>query len=347
LLHNKLQKYWFKKNDVFDCFLVLKYKFQMKKIIGLLLITTLFNACDDGDVQVETVDLNDAQTKKCTENNVLYQIKDTKSIILELSSAQFTSFFENKMKVKTDFIAGSLLYRIYNGNVALENICGSIRPTTPNVTEEWTAQSALLQVTTTAVKSPPVESGFSKIIGYKHAMILKNVSWQKSNGTSQVETERPFGNYTINAVNLPINFTATDLKTTTCNNNSLFIVNGSESFLLKLDATTFTFLFPAIPVIGTKQASISSDNKLTYTLFNGVISNDYFCTTPLPATPIIVEQWISDSTASNGIIKVKTELYGTTQHKYIVTLETTTLKRGTNDLYLGTSYKLGEFISSN
>lgn len=37
----------------------------MKKIIGLLLISVLFNACDDGDIQVETLDISDAVTTKC------------------------------------------------------------------------------------------------------------------------------------------------------------------------------------------------------------------------------------------------------------------------------------------
>lgn len=318
----------------------------MKKIIGLLLITTLFNACDDGDVQIETVDLSDAETKKCDSKNILYQIKDNKAMFLSISD--FTNAFKNEIETRTVTIDNStnkLLYRIYNGTVDATNICNDIQPITPITTEEWVAEYGTLSITTTAVKSAPVESGFSKIIKYKHAMILQNIGWKRPDGNIQLETERPFGNYSTDANVISATFNKDSLVKSSCD-KSLYTTEGRESMQLKFDDTTYNYLFPAISVNGTRIAALTDTNKLTFTLYNTLVTNDNFCSAT--AFPIVKELWLSDNgTATTGIIEVITEVYGTTQFKYIVSLKATTLKRGTNDLYLGTSYKLGEFISSN
>lgn len=318
----------------------------MKKIIGLLLISVLFNACDDGDIQVETLDISDAVTTKCDSKNIIYQIKDNKAMFL--SVANFDVAFFNKIETRTVTINNSnnkLIYRIYNGTVAATNICDDIQPITPITTEEWVALSGNLNITTTPIKSPPVETGFSKIIKYKHSMVFNGVEWKKPDGTIQVEVERPFGNYFTDANSIVADFDAANLVKSSCD-KSLYTTNGSEAMQLKFDDTTYDQLFPAVSVIGTKTATLTDTNKLTFTLYNGLVTNDYFCSSTV--FPTVKELWISDNgTTTTGIIEVQTEVYGTTQFKYIVSLKATTLKRGTNDLYLGTSYPLGEFISSN
>lgn len=319
----------------------------MKKIIGLLLITTLFNACDDGDVQVETVNLSDASTKVCS-NNILYQISDNKAMFMQLGTNDFTAAFVNEQGTRTKTIDNStnkLIYRIYNGTVVDDNICGDIQPVTPITTEEWVAQYGTLSITTTPVKSTPVESGFLKIEKYKHAMVLQNVGWKRPDGNIQMETERPFGNYLTNANPISVTFDVDNLVKSSCD-KSLYTTKNNESMQLKFDDTTYNLLFPATSVVGTKTATLTDANKLTFTLYNSLVTNDNFCSTT--AFPTVKELWLSDNgTTTTGIIEVATEVYGTTQFKYIVSLKATTLKRGTNDLYLGTSYKLGEFVSSN
>lgn len=321
----------------------------MKKIIGLLLITTLFNACDDGDVQIETVDLSDAQTKKC-QNDILYQINDNKAMFMRLDSVVFKSSFINEIGTRSKTIDNSinkLLYRIYNGTVVEANICDDIQPINPITTEEWIAEYGTLSITTTAVKSAPVESGFSKIIKYKHAMVLQNIGWKRPDGNIQLETERPFGNYSTDANVISATFNKDSLVKSSCD-KSLYTTEGRESMQLKFDDTTYNYLFPAISVNGTRIATLTDANKLTFTLYNSLVTNANFCSTT--AFPIVKELWLSDNgTATTGIIEVITEVYGTstTQFRNIVSLKATTLKRGNNDLYLGTSYKLGEFISSN
>lgn len=311
------------------------------------MITTLFNACDDGDVQIETVDLSDATTKICS-NNILYQISDNKAMFMQLKSEDFTDAFTNVIGARSKTIDNSnnkLIYRIYNGTAVEANICADIQPINPITTEEWVAESGNLFITTSPIYDENETTKLKKITKYKHAMVLQNIGWKRPDGNIQQEYERPFGNYQTDANQISLTFDVDDLVKSICD-KSIYTTGGSESMQLKFDDTTYNQLFPAVSVVGIKTATLTDSNKLTFTLYNTLVTNDNFCSTT--AFPVVKELWLSDNgTATTGIIEVITEVYGTTQFKYIVSLKATTLKRGTNDLYLGTSYKLGEFISSN
>ena len=51
----------------------------MKKIIGLFLITTLLNSCDDGDLTQENINFDDVAVQKCTQNSLLYKLNENEA----------------------------------------------------------------------------------------------------------------------------------------------------------------------------------------------------------------------------------------------------------------------------
>lgn len=326
----------------------------MKKIIGLLLITTLFNACDDGDITIENINLESVQPKKCSVNNIIYKYKDNESLIFEIKDlTDFNKAFVNEVNTTYETIDNStvkFLYRTYGGIVSDDNFCGTILSLTPALSQEWIATQGTVEITNTAVKSEDPTTKATKITGYKHAIVFRNLSLQKPDGSSQQYDEFVFGNYTtLPTYTLPFGFNKEDLSVSTCiGDTSLFNISGSEVFRLQFDATTYSELFPTTSVLGTKSALLTDSNLLTYSLFSGAISNEYFCSTTTPATPTRLENWtgLNGIANSSGIIEVVTTELGI-QFKHTVLLKKVTLKKGSSDFYLGDSYELGSFITIN
>ena len=86
------------------------------------------------------------------------------------------------------------VYRFYDGTITPDNICNTIPPPTPNVTEQWTASSGIIEITTSAIKSTNATENSTRITGYNHDITFKNITFQKNSGTQVYETF-PFGKY--------------------------------------------------------------------------------------------------------------------------------------------------------
>lgn len=317
---------------------------EMKKIIGLFAFMFLLNGCDDGDLIIETIDFADVTAVKCGINNLVYKIKDNEALIIEIPEAS-NAFINEVTAANTprQFIIGGnnkVIYRSYSGTIATENICSTIPPSSPNVTEEWVATSGTIQITTTAVVVPntSLSSGnATRINGYNHYIVFKNVTFDKPNGEQFFETYI-FGSYVTPITPLPFGF---DDEVEKCSSsNTVYNISGSEALVLNLDNT----FFPAAS--GTQTALISPTNKVTYTLFNaGGLTSDNFCTTPAPTTPTPNQIWVAKDgvTATSGIIEVVTTTLGT-QFQHTIHLKKVTFSRNGSEFYLGDDYIYGSFI---
>lgn len=69
-----------------------------------------------------------------------------------------------------------------------------------------------------------------------------------------------------------------------------------------------TTLFENATTTTPRIALLSATNKLTYKLFSSTVNNAYFCSTTLPATPTLTQEWnaVNGVTDSSGIIEVTT-----------------------------------------
>lgn len=322
----------------------------MKKALSLLVLLAFINACDDGNLTQEDISFEDVSTRSCSNsstNTLIYKLKEKEALIMEIPTTTFTSEptpVDEPIELNISTSSNRVVYRFYNGTVASDNICETIAPATPVITEQWTATDGIIQIVTTAIKSTNETTNATKISGYNHNIILKNVTFAKANGTQVYETF-PFGDYTTSATNLPFNFDATLDKCTS--SNDVYNYNASEALILNIDPNLIlneatALNTPRTGLIGT------TTNKLTYRLFSNLLTSDYFCQSTTPTTPAVNEEWsgVSGVSGETGIIEVTTTTNGPNSFKHTIVLKKVSLKKGNSDFSLGDSYTLGELFTT-
>ena len=315
---------------------------KMKRVVSLLVFALLLNGCDDGDLIQEDISFEDVATQNCTTNNIIYKLKDTEALILEVVGFTFPT--ETKSQELDISASNRVLYRFYNGAVTSSTICETIPPATPIVVDQWTTSGGKIVINTTAVKTTNTTDNSTKITGYNHNITFKNITFVKSNGTQVYETF-PFGDYVISATPLPFAFNKTLEQCSS--SKQLYDYNSSEALILDIDPTLI--VNEATPLNAPRAGLIcNTKNKLTYRLFSGLLTGAYFCNTTFPATPAVSEEWIAVAGVANesGIVEVTTTTLGT-GFKHTVVLKKAKMKKGSSDFILGENYIYGELLTTN
>ena len=190
----------------------------MKRVVSLLFVALFLNSCDDGNLIQEDISFEDVATQSCNTNNIIYKLKDKEALILEIPESSFTN--EPSLVGSPTIIdinsANRVVYRFYNGTVSSSTICETIPPATPIVTDQWTATAGKIQIFTTAVKTTNPIDNSTRITGYNHNIVFKNVTFAKNSGTQVYETF-PFGDYVTSATPLPFGFDQTVEKCSSSN----------------------------------------------------------------------------------------------------------------------------------
>lgn len=319
----------------------------MKRIVGLLVLLLLLNGCDDGNLVLETINFEDAITQSCSTNNILYKLKEKEALLLEIPTSSFTNE-PTEIGTPTEITIGGsnrVVYRFYNGTVAANNICETIPPATPSVTDQWTATGGTIQIITTAIKTTNTTDNSTRISGYNHNIVFKNITFTKANGTQVYETF-PFGDYLTTTTSLPFGFDETTERCTANTPNLLYNYTGSEALTLDIDPSLIDnnvtpLNSPRTGILGT------TTNKLTYRLYAGLIPTSYFCNTSIPTTPAISQEWnaIAGVSGISGIVEITTTTNGT-GFKHTIVLKKATLKKGNSDFSLGDSYIYGDLLTN-
>jgi hypothetical protein len=310
----------------------------MKRFLGILACAIAFNSCDDGDLRVENIDFSEVSTQSCPANDLLFKLNDKESLILNIPSTTFTNNpTDPDTPISLDINAtNQVVYRFYEGKVATANVCDLIPPATPNVNNQWKATSGIIQIAITDIKKLDETNNSTRITGYNNNIIFKNITFDKGNGTEQFYETFAFGDYLVSAVPLPFTFSGLLTK---CTSGQVYDFSPSESFTLDINPELIAneVTPPNTPRTGLIGATI---NKLVYRLFtNGVVTESYFCTTPVPITPTVNQEWIGKI---GGTIEVTTTSNGPNVFKHTIVLKNVTLVKGNSNFQLGTSYKYGE-----
>lgn len=325
----------------------------MRKYASLLLLALLLNGCDDGDITVNEVDFETIAAQHCTEENLLvYKLKAQESLLLQV--AQNT--FENEPTPENDpntFIIDNtnyrLVYRGYDGAITGTYICSLIPPVSPKVNDEWFATDGVMEVTTTADKEATTDNG-TKITGYTHNIIIKNVTYQVS-GVGVTVPEVKFGDFktTIAAEDqLVLTFTNPAGQ---CGGLTGQVYNYNAGATITIDNIDASLIVNSATPANTPRTGVinSAKNKILYRVFsgNGVITSDYFCQGSTPSTPTLKETWTADNGVDgvSGIIEVTTSSLTPTTFKHTIVLKKATLRKGTNFFSLGDNFVLGELIT--
>lgn len=316
----------------------------MKRVLSLLVFVMALNGCDDGDLVLETIDFDKVATQSCSSNDILYKLKEKEALLLEIPKSSYVNE-PTAVGVPTEIAISSsnrVVYRFYNGAVATNNICETIPPATPTVSDQWTASSGTIQIITTPVKSTDATTNRTTITGYNHNIVFKNITFLKSNGTQVYETF-PFGDYVTPATSLPFAFDKTLDQCST--SKQIYNYTSSEALTLDIDPLLLSTAVINVPKTGL----ISATNKLRYRLFSGLLTDAYFCITPEPTTPLLSEEWNAAAGIQDvsGIVEVTktTDVPGV--FKYTIVLKKVTFKKGITDFFLGDSYEYGVLLLPN
>lgn len=150
----------------------------MKKylIIGCSL---LFFACDDGDLQIETVDFDsiinvqNCGTLSTTATNVVFKINGDESLIITLASGLLKN--EVTTTDRESIVPGNsqISYRIFSDNVTSAYFCDAPPPLTPTATEEIEAEGGSIFITTTTTDD----------VTYSHSIKLSGITFVNENGS--------------------------------------------------------------------------------------------------------------------------------------------------------------------
>jgi hypothetical protein len=322
---------------------------KMKRFLGILICAFAFNGCDDGNLTLETINFEDVATQSCSTNDIIYKLKEKEALLLEIPKTSFV----NEPTVpgtptlfEIDNSTYRVVYRFYNGTVAADNICNTIPPALPNVTDQWTAASGKIQIITTTITEAGPIAGSTKITGYNHNIAFNNITFAKTNGTQVYETF-PFGDYITPSNALPFGF---DKVVEQCP-TSKQIYNYVSSEALTIDKIDPALIVNTETPLNTPRTGLigSVNNKLTYRLYsNGVLTPDYFCATSVPILPSISEEWnaVNGVSGVSGIIEVTTIKSGTTAYKHTIVIKNATLMKGNSSFKLGDVYIYGDLLTN-
>ncbi len=325
---------------------------KMKRFLGLLACVFAVNGCDDGDLTLETIDFEDATTESCDTNGIIYKLKEKESLSFIIPQTAFVNEptdLTDPTKPELIDIDNSkyrVVYRFYNGTVAADNICDIIPPALPIVTDQWIATSGKIQIITTAVKSTNTIENSTRITGYNHNIVFKNITFDKGNGTQVYETF-PFGDYVTKPTNnIAFGF---DKVVEQCPiSKQIYNYVGGEA--LTIDNIDPSLIVNTETPLNTPRTALigSINNKVAYRLYSdGVVTPIYFCNTTIPALPLISEEWnaVNGVAGVSGIIEVTTIKSGTAAFKHTIVIKNATLKKGNSEFRLGDSYIYGEFLT--
>lgn len=143
----------------------------MKKCIGIILFTLLFS-CNDGDLDIETIDFDSIETiQYCdeistTSSNVLFKINGDEALILELPSGAIQNEATTEDIVIEVNDSGSVIYRIFSDDVTSSYFCDEVPPVSPTVLTEVNAEDGQIYITTVAIDS----------VTFQHTIALSGIS---------------------------------------------------------------------------------------------------------------------------------------------------------------------------
>jgi len=141
----------------------------------------LFYACDDGELQIETLDFDAATIQNCEvieagSANVLFKLNTTEALILELSAAVLKNEISDGPVAHLVTASGAtkVTYRTFSDNISNSYFCSDVPLTSPTVVEEIIAEAGSVFITTTAKADS---------LTYEHEIQLSGISLITSKDT--------------------------------------------------------------------------------------------------------------------------------------------------------------------
>jgi hypothetical protein len=164
----------------------------MKKLIVLVASVFMLQACDDGDITLESFNFDSVTVQECTDNNLIFKINGDEMLLINIPETSFanTETPDGSPLIVSVSSTNQIIYRIYSTTVTSTSICNLIPPATPVVNQEWNATGGTIEIITDALYA----SDGTTINGYTHNIKFKNVNFSGPTNSFSF-TEYNFGNY--------------------------------------------------------------------------------------------------------------------------------------------------------
>lgn len=147
----------------------------MRKI-ALFSFLFLLISCDDGDLQIETINFDDGDVQYCntatTATSIFFKINEDEALILNLQTGIIKNEVSDGIIISTVPAQSKITYRIFSDNVTKNYFCDAVPPVTPSVLQEINAEGGEVLVETTTKDS----------ITYEHQIKLSGISLVDDSG---------------------------------------------------------------------------------------------------------------------------------------------------------------------
>ncbi len=146
---------------------------------SLLLFFLILLSCDDGDLQIETIDFNSADIEFCEtitdlNSTFFFKLNPNEALILELQSGILKNEASDGAISSSVPSQSQVSYRTFSDDVSKNYFCDQVPPATPVVIEEILAEGGEVLVTT-------IQSESDTTI-YEHTIELLDISLVNSKG---------------------------------------------------------------------------------------------------------------------------------------------------------------------
>jgi len=144
----------------------------MNKSILLGLLVLLFS-CDDGDLQIETIDFNSVSIQTCEtvtlDTKVFFKINNNETLILELESGKLKNEASDGDIESIVGTGSKLTYRIFSDNLTNSYFCSEVPLTEPPFIGESQAENGKVLITTVGVETDTLT--------FEHTLKLSDISF--------------------------------------------------------------------------------------------------------------------------------------------------------------------------
>lgn len=146
---------------------------------SLSFLFCLLISCDDGDLQIQTIDFDSASIEFCesettTSSTFFFKLNTSEALILELQSGLLQNEPSDGTIVSNVPDQSQVIYRTFDSDVSNSYFCDQLPPVSPIVLEEINANGGEVFITT-------VQSETDTTL-YEHTIELNDISLINSQG---------------------------------------------------------------------------------------------------------------------------------------------------------------------
>lgn len=164
---------------------------KLIRILSVSILFTLFSACDDGDLTIETINFTGTNATSCTNDvraTFLYKLQGNQALILDFGGEILTN--SETIQEKELPTQAKLIYRTFSQAPSGAYFCTTPPMSTPRVTSEIEARGGKVRIETIAVTDPVLHT-----TKYNHKITISDLIIQNDKGEQLIDRNFIFGTY--------------------------------------------------------------------------------------------------------------------------------------------------------